>query len=378
MKELFITNIAGKGELDSFSIPSIEAAHSFNIDFTLCGNLNKRPLEIQRSEEKKHNITFKHFDIQRNPFSLNNVKVLIELIRYINKEKFDVIHCNTPVGGMLGRVCGRITHVKKIIYTAHGFHFYKGAPLFNRTILKWAEKIMAHWTDAIITMNEEDYEAAKKFRLRNNGQVYKVHGVGIDLSEYNSIRIDKHKIRESLGLKDDDIVCISMGDLIKRKNYGTAISAIAKCKSTKVHYIICGTGPEQVVLQKLAESLDIQDRIHFLGFRSDIKELLQASDIFLFTTLQEGLPRSLMEAMASGLPCIVSKIRGNVDLIEEGKGGYLCEANNSDSFAEKLLFLIENPNVRKIQSNSNLERIKDFDVKAIKHEVREVYKEVLC
>lgn len=308
----------------------------------------------------------------------DNYTAYKNLVMLLKQNDIEVIHCNTPIGGLVGRFAGRKMKVQKIIYTAHGFHFYKGAPLFNRTILKWAEKIMAHWTDAIITMNEEDYEAAKKFRLRNNGQVYKVHGVGIDLSEYNSIKIDKHKIRESLGLKDDDIVCISMGDLIKRKNYGTAISAIAKCKCTNVHYIICGTGPEQIALQKLAESLGVRDRIHFLGFRSDIKELLQASDIFLFTTLQEGLPRSLMEAMASGLPCIVSKIRGNVDLIDDGKGGYLCEANDSDSFAEKLLFLIENPNIRKIHSNSNLERIKDFDVKAIKHEIREIYNEVLC
>lgn len=299
------------------------------------------------------------------------------LSQVIETENVEVIHCNTPVGGMVGRFVGKKYHVNKVIYTAHGFHFFKGAPLFNRTVLKFAERIMAHWTDAIITMNEEDYQSALKFKLRKGGKVYKVHGVGINLDDFSDIQVDYKTKRAELGLKDTDIVCISAGDLVARKNYGIAIETLAKIKNSNVHYLICGVGPKKEELEKLANEKGISDRVHFLGFRSDVKELMKVSDIFLFTTLQEGMPRSMMEAMACGLPCIASKIRGNVDLLDEGKGGYLREASNSEEMAHCLRCLVEDSNLRKKMSKHNLKTIKRFDVKVVKKEIEQIYKEVL-
>lgn len=299
------------------------------------------------------------------------------LSQVVETENVEVIHCNTPVGGMVGRFVGKKYHVNKVIYTAHGFHFFKGAPLFNRTVLKFAERIMAHWTDAIITMNEEDYQSALKFKLRKGGKVYKVHGVGINLDDFSDIQVDYKTKRAELGLKDTDIVCISAGDLVARKNYGIAIETLAKIKNSNVHYLICGVGPKKEELEKLANEKGISDRVHFLGFRSDVKELMKVSDIFLFTTLQEGMPRSMMEAMACGLPCIASKIRGNVDLLDEGKGGYLREASNSEEMAHCLRCLVEDSNLRKKMSEHNLKTIKRFDVKVVKKEIEQIYKEVL-
>lgn len=299
------------------------------------------------------------------------------LSQVVETENVEVIHCNTPVGGMVGRFVGKKYHVNKVIYTAHGFHFFKGAPLFNRTVLKFAERIMAHWTDAIITMNEEDYQSALKFKLRKGGKVYKVHGVGINLDDFSDIQVDYKTKRAELGLKDTDIVCISAGDLVARKNYGIAIETLAKIKNSNVHYLICGVGPKKEELEKLANEKGISDRVHFLGFRSDVKELMKVSDIFLFTTLQEGMPRSMMEAMACGLPCIASKIRGNVDLLDEGKGGYLREASNSEEMAHCLRCLVEDSNLRKKMSKHNLKTIKRFDVKVVKKEIEQIYKEVL-
>lgn len=299
------------------------------------------------------------------------------LNKVIQENDVQVIHCNTPVGGMIGRLCGKKNHVKKIIYTAHGFHFYKGAPLFNRTVLKWAEMIMAHWTDAIITMNQEDYESAKKFKLRKGGKVYFVHGVGITLSEFVGLSELRQAKRNELGVKDDDIVLISMGDLVPRKNYGTAIRAVAKANNPHLQYFICGKGPELENLKNLAVELRIENQIHFLGFRSDVKELLSAADVFLFTTLQEGLPRSMMEAMAMGLPCVASQIRGNVDLIENGKGGYLCSSTDVEGFAEAICCIAEESELREQMKQYNIERIKKFDVSVVEKEIREIYREIL-
>lgn len=307
----------------------------------------------------------------------DNLIAYKNLKKVIKEGKVEVIHCNTPIGGMVGRLCGKMNGVKKVIYTAHGFHFYKGAPLFNRTVLKWAEQIMAHWTDAIITMNEEDFQSAKKFKLRKGGKVYYVPGVGINTEEFFNVRINKKEKRDELGIAMDDIICISMGDLIPRKNYETSIKAIALCNNPKVHYLICGRGPELDNLKKLAKELGVENQIHFLGFRTDIKELSKVADIFLFTTLQEGMPRSMMEAMASGLPCIASKIRGNVDLLEEGIGGYLVPAKDENAVADRLERLVENLNLREEMRKANLERIKGFDIRVVKKRMEEIYKEVL-
>ena len=236
---------------------------------------------------------------------------------------------------------------------------------------------MAHWTDVIITMNQEDYEAAKKFKLRNNGKVYYVPGVGIDTDVYKNVVVDKNKIRSSLGLKDSDIVCISMGDLIPRKNYEVAIKTIAECRNPNLHYLICGKGPELKNLQYLAKEKGIEKQIHFLGYRTDIKELLKVADIFMFTTLQEGMPRSMMEAMASGLPCIASKIRGNVDLLEDGKGGYLVPVDDVRVIADKLRKLALDTELRKKMSERNLIKIKDFDTAKVKEIIGKIYREEL-
>lgn len=309
--------------------------------------------------------------IKDNIIAYHNAKDIV------SKGNIEVIHCNTPIGGLIGRLIGKNYHIDKVIYTAHGFHFFKGAPLFNRTILKMAERIMAHWTDAIITMNEEDYQSALKFKLRKGGKVYKVHGVGITLDDFSDIQVDYKTKRAELGLKDTDIVCISAGDLVARKNYGIAIEALAKIKNNNVHYLICGVGPEKDNLEKLAVENEIAERIHFLGFRSDVKELMKISDIFLFTTLQEGMPRSMMEAMASGLPCIASKIRGNVDLLDEGQGGYLRKPSDLEGISECISSLLDNPSLREKMGKYNLEIIKSYDVKVVIREIEKIYKEIL-
>lgn len=309
-------------------------------------------------------------------FSDNRIAVH-NLNRVLSENNIEVIHCNTPVGGLVGRLCGKKHHVKKIIYTAHGFHFFKGAPLINRTIYKWAEQIMAHWTDAIITMNQEDYEAALKFRLRRDGKVFKVHGVGITLAEYENIIINREQKRSELGIKGDDVVCVSAGDLIERKNYRVAIEAIAKVNNPKLKYIICGVGPEKDRLVDRVNELGIENQVLFLGFRNDIKEILKAADIFLFTSLQEGLPRSLMEAMAVGLPVVASRIRGNVDLIVDGEGGLLRDPTDIDGFAEAINSLMYNNKTRLEMTKKNKIVIKEYDTSVVEKEIADIYKQVL-
>lgn len=312
----------------------------------------------------------------RNPFSIiDNSVALIHLFNLIKNNDIKVIHCNTPVGGLVGRICGMICHVDKIIYTAHGFHFYKGGPVFKNWVYKTAERTMALGTDIIITMNQEDYEAAKGFKLRKNGKVYMVHGVGVNTDKFKEAVVNRESFRTEMGFKDDDFLCISMGDLIERKNYSAAIRAIAETNKNNIHYIICGEGPMKQELISLANELGITKQIHFLGFRSDIIELLRISDLFLFTSFQEGLPRSLMEAMASGLPVVASKIRGNVDLINDGINGYLCPPNRVDILAQRIQQLMDSPTLRKSMGEKNILTIQNYDVGCVKNEIDMIYSE---
>lgn len=369
-KLLFISN--GSSKITNFSIPVIEAGQHLGYQIHMTN-----PYPLPKEDVDHYHLSVHRLDLVRNPFSFKNFRAYKQMMALLKKEKFDVIHCNTPIGGVLGRLCGKRAQVPKIIYTAHGFHFYKGAPLINRTLFKWAERWMARYTDALITINQEDYQAAHQFKLRNGGTVYYVPGVGVDPLNGDFPSLDKKALKKSLGIKDEDIVLIAMGDLIKRKNYETSIQAIAKAENPKLHFLICGTGPKLDQLKELTRKLGVDDQVHFLGFRDDVDKLLSISDLFLFTSYQEGLPRSMMEAMTAGLPCIASKIRGNSDLIEEGKGGYLYNPEDSTAFANAINLLANHSDLRKKHSEMNRKTMEQFSVEKVKEFMTNIYKKEL-
>ncbi|WP_287968283.1 glycosyltransferase family 4 protein [Catenibacterium sp.] len=360
-KLLFVSNISNN--VGSFVVASIAAAKKCGFEFYYAANWDGATKEQIAEDEKKYGIKIVHIDLDRSPYSTKNIKAYKQLVDLINKEKIDYIHCNTPVGGVLGRLAGEKCKVKKIVYEAHGFHFYEGAPKKNWMIYYPVEKLLAKKTDAIITINNEDFERAKTFKLKNNGQVYYVPGVGMDLSQYNVPDTVREIKRNELNLKDTDFALISMGDLIDRKNYKIAIEVVAKLNNPHVHYFICGKGPEEVNLKKLAENLGVDKQVHFLGFRNDIKELLKASDTFLFTSKQEGLARSLMEAMASKIPCVVSKIRGNTELIVNNENGFLC--SGLDDYVNAIIKIMQSPDLAYKFKEKSSKHLNNFSIEKV-------------
>lgn len=359
--------------INNFNKPCIESAISLGYEVYL--GVNKKYPEKLTCPE--YAIQFYDSNTFRNLFNIkDNWKAYKNLAYVLKKGNVEVIHCNTPIGGMVGRLCGRRYHVPKIIYTAHGFHFFKGAPLFNRTLLKWAEKVMAHWTDVLITMNEEDYREAKKFKLKKDGKVYKIPGVGIDTTIRKDLDICEIKnLRSILQIKENDLLCIAMGDLVKRKNYPVAIEAIAKSKNSNIHYLICGEGPEKDNLIKLSRKLNVENQIHFLGYRSDVKKLLMISDFLLFSSIQEGLPRSVLEAMACGLPCIVSNIRGNNDLIKNNINGFLFEPKDSNGLVHIINRIAKDKDLRERLGKANLNEIEKYDITIVKEIIQKIYED---
>lgn len=371
-KVLFISNLSDK--ISSFATASIAAANNLGVEFYHASNWEEAKEGQIQADEAAYNIKINSIPVARNPFARQNLVAYKELVALIQRENIDYIHCNTPVGGLLGRLAGKKCKVKRVIYQVHGFHFYKGAPKKNWLLYYPVERWLARYTDALIAINQEDYQLAKKkLKLRNNGKVYYVPGVGIDIKQYHTEDTNCEEKRKELNIPPDAFVLLSAGELNANKNNAVIISAMEQLKRDDLHYVLCGVGDQENSLRMQAEKAGLQNNVHFLGYRNDIKELYKMADCFVMPSLREGLSRSLMEAMASGLPCVASKIRGNTDLIAEAEGGYLCETMDAAAYAEKLNCLAHNPELREKMGKNNLTAIRNFGVETVTEEIRKIY-----
>jgi len=318
-----------------------------------------------------------YYDIpfERSPFKSGNIKAYKELKKVIDEGHYDIVHCHTPVGAALTRLAAEDARKKgtKVFYTAHGFHFYDGAPLVNWLTYYPVEKYLARKTDVLITINKEDYNRAKKFKA---GKVVYVSGVGIDLSKFKSKPYIRGQKRQELGFKEDDFLLLSVGELIERKNHRVVLEALAKLKKEPIYdhlyYLICGIGVLEDELKKLADDLGISDHVKFLGYRRDISDICNAVDVFVFMSYQEGLPVALMEAMACGLPVICSKIRGNTDLVDDGDNGVFA-VNNPDDVAMKIKKLGSIDQFRRTLADSAENSIKKFDLNEVEKQMAHIY-----
>lgn len=362
---LYILNIANR--VNNFSYTSMKAAQELGFDFHIAGNWNYPTEQDLHDDEEKKCITIHQVDFHRNPFHPSNIKAYLQIKKIIEKERIDIIHCNTPIGGVVGRLAGKRCQVETIIYQAHGFHFWNGAPLINWLLYYPIERWLAHYTDALVTINQEDYKRAQDFNLRKRGRAYYVPGVGIDLELYEHRQKKRDSKRRELNLSENDIMIISPWDLMDRNNNETSIEAVAQAKNPRLHLFLFGFGSQMKTLESLVRKRGLESQVHFLGYRNDKEDLLQAADLFLSSSVQEGLLLSLMEAMASGIPCVASRIRGNTDLITS-KCGFLVEPTKCDEFAKAINTLAVDSNLRHSMGVSCIEQIHSFDINTIDKE----------
>lgn len=311
-------------------------------------------------------------DINSNPFNPTNIKAYKQIKRVIQKYKIDAIQCSTPIGSALARLAGKKMGINPIVYTAHGFLFFRGAPLINRTLFKWEEQWLARYTDALITITEEDYEEAKKLKLRSKKQPYLIHGAGINVGV--NVEVDKKEKRKTIDIPEDAFLIVSAGDLNKNKNTEVMVRALKELNDSTVHYIACGVGPEEQNLREIAKSLGVEGQFHLLGYRTDMPELMASSDAFVMMSYREGLPRSLMEAMDLGLPCVGSDTRGIRDLIDP-EGGFICNPRKPEDFAEAIRKLKKCDTEQ--MGKHNQEKVKGYSADIVRKELYDIYKEVL-
>lgn len=320
--------------------------------------------------------TYYEIPFERIPWKAGNLRAYRELKKIIDEGNFDIIHCHTPVGSLITRLAARNARKRgtKVIYTAHGFHFHKGSSLVSWLAYYPVEWLLAPLTDALLTMNREDYALAK--RKMHAKRVEYVPGVGIDTSRFASHREDRTKKRRELDFKDTDFLLLTVAEMNKNKNQSMVLKALAllkeKSEFENMHYLICGMGDYEAVLRQEAKDLGIASHVHFMGYRKDIPAVHRCCDLFAFMSYREGLPVALMEAMSSGMPTVCSAARGNTDLIENGKEGLIVE-NQPQAVADAILELYHDPDRREAFGAAATEKVQQFDRENVHRIMKDIY-----
>lgn len=311
-------------------------------------------------------------NFSRFPVTKANLHAYAELKKIIDQGNYDIIHCHTPAAAVLTRFAARHARKKgtRVLYTAHGFHFFKGAPLLNWLVYFPAEWLVSFLTDVLITINREDYAFARKHM--HPGRVEYVKGVGVDTGRFGIYGAERSAVRQSLGLKEEDFVLLSVAELTPNKNHESILRAMAMIPDANIKFISAGRGETMEKMLSLRTELHLEDRVQFLGYRNDVGKLYGAADAFLFPSFREGLSVSLMEAMASGLTCIVGKIRGNVDLIDDGVEGIYTELT-PEGIAASIRKAASDPQLRKTCGENAREKVKQFSAESVQKTMAEIY-----
>ena len=336
MKILYVTTISLT--MNSFFKPHIKMLVEEGHQVDIACNDRGLPLDSLYNEL---GCNFFQIDFSRSPLSFDNVKAYGQLRQVVENGGYDIVHCHTPNAAAVTRLVCRKFRKKnnlKVFYTAHGFHFYKGAPLLNWLVYYPVEKFCSLFTDTLITINQEDYSLAK--RKMKAKRVEYIPGVGIDLTRFENIEVDRAAKRREIGVPEDAFLLMSVGELNENKNHQVIIKAMAKLGNKNVHYAIAGKGDKKDFLIHLADSLGVGEQLHLLGYRRDIPELNASADAFCFPSLREGLPVAPMEAMACGVPVIAADNRGTRTFIVNGKNGFLCDGYNVEGFSNLIFELV--------------------------------------
>ena len=329
-------------------------------------------IAAMKAELEEMGVRVFHVPVPRKISAIRDIVTAFRMTRdIIAQGEYSLIHCHSPIGGVLCRLANRFSGrygKARMIYTAHGFHFFKGAPLLNWLIFYPLEWFSSRYTDVLITINLEDFALAQK-KMKAKQVVY-VPGIGVDVTKFRNAAAASREARESLGLADGEMLLLSVGELSVRKNHEVVLRALASLKLDAYQYLICGLGPLEERLRDIVRELKMEDRVRFLGYRNDIPQIMNAADVYLFPSLQEGLPVALMEAMAAGKVVACSRIRGNTDLIEKD-GGVLFDPVNVEECADAIRSLLDADYGQ--MGRFNAEKIKGFSREAVEKQMFEIY-----
>lgn len=372
MKILFVATV--RSHIGQFHMPFIRElkARGVEVHAAFKDNSADKPGLDLSAIDKTFEVPF-----ERQPLRPNNIKAYRELKKIIDGNGYDAVHCHTPMGAVITRLAAKSARKKgtKVIYTAHGFHFFKGASIKNWMFFYPVEKYLSKYTDCLITINSEDCELAHKKKFRA-GKIYKVHGVGVELDKFKAVDADeKARLRAEYGYDGDTFIMIYPADLSVRKNQPMLFDALQKIakKNKNVKLLLPGQPIRLEEYERMISERGIADNVEFLGYRRDINNLVGLSDLSVASSFQEGLPINIIEAMAMGNAIVATDVRGNNDAVEDGVNGYLVPVGDSDLMAEKILELMNDREKLRTFGENGLDMVKDFSTENVNREMLTIY-----
>ena len=376
-KILYVTTISGF--LPQFELNDVKIIQEMGYEVHYASNFDNPIYKFDKRELTEKGIVLHHIDVMKSPLSINkNIKAVKQLRNIIDTERINLIHCHNPMGAMTARYAAHTSTQKPlVIYTAHGFHFYIGAPKLNWILYYPAEKTAARWTDVIVTINKEDFERAqKKFRLKRGGFVEQIHGVGIDNHKFSpKPEIAKLK-RKELNIPADAFHIVTAAELNDNKNQRVIIEALSMIKRDDVYYSICGKGPDKEKLEDLIEKYKLSDRVRLLGYRTDMDEVLQTADAFAFPSKREGLGIAAVEALSCGVPLIASDNRGTREYAVHNMNAVVCKSDSVTDFVKAIDKVSTNTKfLQMLRSNSRRSAMR-FSMEETEKIMRSVYERI--
>ena len=378
-KALMLASVASM--IDLFNAENIDILEDIGCYIEVAANFQEGSITSQQRVDEYKNellqrgIVVHDVPIPRNIFQLTSIIHSYQIIKkLVNERHYRIVHCHSPIGGVLARLACRQARANgtNVIYTGHGLQFFKGAPLKNWMLFYPIERLCANITDIIIAINQEDYQRELSWKAC---KVEYVPGIGVDTKAFQNCVVDRDAMRKSFGFEDNDFVFMSTGQISVRKNHEVIIKALEKVNDSHIKYLIVGFGELEDKLKILTKELGLENRVVFAGYRGDVKELLHCVEGFAFPSLQEGLPVALMEAMAVGLPIVCSRIRGNVDLIEDGKGGYLYDCHDVEGFARGMMKIASSDS--RVMGEMNKNTMKHYDKSVVNSSMLRIYKSIV-
>lgn len=375
-KALMLASVASM--IDLFNADNIKILRELGYKVDVACNFEEGSITSQervdeyKKELNEQEISTYQIPIPRSISRLKDIYRSYKIVKQlVSENEYKIVHCHSPIGSVICRLACIDARKKgtKVIYTAHGFHFFDGASKTAWAVYYPIEKECSRFTDVLITINQEDYKRAQQFHAK---KVEYVPGIGVHTEAFRSVSIDRTTKRKEFGFIDSDFVFMSTGQISTRKNHEVIIRALAELNNSNVKYLIVGFGEEETRLKHLAKDFGLSRQVIFAGYRGDVKELLHCVDAFAFPSLQEGLPVALMEAMSVGLPVVCSRIRGNTDLIEDGKGGFLFDPHDVDGFATGMKQIVSG-NCKQM-SDINVDTMKEFDIGVVNKKMKDIYR----
>ena len=339
---------------------------------------------VTKAYDKLEEMGIAHYQVEfdtKSPVSTQNIQAYKQLKLILKTNKYDLIHCHTPIVGILTRMAARKYRKTGtiVIYTTHGFTFTDKSSKKNWIVYFTAEKLMSRFCDAIITINHEDYNNAKKMHCP---KTYIIPSVGLDNHRFANLRINRDEYRASFGVNSKDHMILAVGELSSRKNQKIIIEALGTLDRKEQYiFVICGTAVvNSTIEEELKETASkLGVRIFLAGHRLDIPEINACADVAVIPSVREGFGMTGVEALASGVPVVGSDVQGIREYVIPGKTGYLCDPYDAHQFADAIEKIVNLPSEERAKMViACKEKAKEFDVSKSIAAMKNIYQEVLC